>query len=321
MTSFSKKRAAPSDRLIPSNGKLISPWPVRTGVTIENGRAWFAASLVPWKKSFLYCLDTKTGELAYFTDHPNVTLQGAILAGGEKIYIPQGRAAPLSFHQKDGKPAGTVAQAGGVYCLLTEDDQLISGPQNQKEKNDQIRLNDPKTGKRLATFNQTNRVVIDSENAYLHTTGNLKQLHYKKQATLNQTISTHTTENKNTSQKINAIIKEIELLKTSPEKKLKQKEIETLKATIEKNNAIIAQAKSDLKTTWGWSIPHPAPLELIIAGPHLITGHLNHVHILDHKTGKLLQTLAVKGNAHGITAAHGQLIISTDQGYIHTFAR
>ena len=316
-----KKRAAPSDRLIPSNGKLISPWPVRTGVTIDQGRAWFAASLVPWKKSYLHCLDAKTGETAHLTEHTNLTLQGAILAGGEKIYIPQGRAAPLAFHQKDGKSAGTVAQAGGVYCLLTEDHQLISGPQNQREKNEQMRLNDPKTGKRLATFNQTNRVVVDRQNAYLHTTGNLKQILFKKQNTLNHTITTLTNENKNTSQKINAIIKEIETLKTAKEKAPKQKEIEALKATIDKNNNLISQAKTNLKSTTGWSIPHPAPLELIIAGPHLITGHLNQVHILDLKTGKLLQTLPVKGNAHGLTVAHGQLIISTDQGLIHTFGQ
>ncbi|MDB4530592.1 PQQ-binding-like beta-propeller repeat protein, partial [Akkermansiaceae bacterium] len=63
-----KKQAAPSDRLIPSNGKLISPWPVRTGITVENGRAFFAASLLPWKTSYLWCINAKTAERAYLTE-------------------------------------------------------------------------------------------------------------------------------------------------------------------------------------------------------------------------------------------------------------
>ena len=101
--SLWKKRAAPSDRLVPSNGKLISPWPVRTGVTVENGRAWFAASLLPWKISYLWCIDATTAEQIYLTEHNGVTLQGAMLAGGDRLYIPQGRAAPVVLKQDDGK--------------------------------------------------------------------------------------------------------------------------------------------------------------------------------------------------------------------------
>ncbi|MDA8961688.1 PQQ-binding-like beta-propeller repeat protein, partial [bacterium] len=139
-----KKQAAPSDRLIPSNGKLISPWPVRTGITVENGRAFFAASLLPWKTSYLWCINAKTAERAYLTEHQGVTLQGAMLAGGDRLYIPQGRAAPITLNQNDGKKTGTIGQAGGTFCLLTEDNQLIAGPPNQKERDEQLRIADPK---------------------------------------------------------------------------------------------------------------------------------------------------------------------------------
>ncbi len=38
---------APDAKRIPSNTKLVSPWPVRTGILIEDDRAYFAASLFP----------------------------------------------------------------------------------------------------------------------------------------------------------------------------------------------------------------------------------------------------------------------------------
>ncbi len=82
------KRAAPSDRLIPSNGKLISPWPVRTGVLVQDGKAWFAASLVPWEKAYLWCVDAATGDEktgGFVAEHRDIRLQGAMLAGGDRL--------------------------------------------------------------------------------------------------------------------------------------------------------------------------------------------------------------------------------------------
>ncbi|MEM7384585.1 MAG: PQQ-binding-like beta-propeller repeat protein, partial [Verrucomicrobiota bacterium] len=126
-----EKRAAPTERLIPNDGHLISPWPVRTGVLIQNGRAYFAASLMPWQTSYLYAADPATGqhdgEGLYQRQKEGVTLQGALLASKTQLYVPQGRAAPLAFSLKEGAMSGFIKEAGGVFCILTEDDQLLSG--------------------------------------------------------------------------------------------------------------------------------------------------------------------------------------------------
>ena len=208
-----KKQAAPSDRLIPSNGKLISPWPVRTGITVENGRAFFAASLLPWKTSYLWCIDAKTAERAYLTEHQGVTLQGAMLAGGDRLYIPQGRAAPITLNQNDGKKTGTIGQAGGTFCLLTEDNQLIAGPPNQKERDEQLRIADPKSGKRLTTFNNTTRVVVTEGKAYLHSIGNLQCLDLTRKAQLETLLSSQRAALKKLDPKVETNLAQIEALK------------------------------------------------------------------------------------------------------------
>ncbi len=49
--------AAPNKKRIASNRKIISLWPIRTGVLVDDGKATFAASLVPWQPSLLWTVE------------------------------------------------------------------------------------------------------------------------------------------------------------------------------------------------------------------------------------------------------------------------
>ncbi|MCH2331546.1 MAG: PQQ-binding-like beta-propeller repeat protein, partial [Roseibacillus sp.] len=64
---------------------------------------------------------------------------------------------------------------GGVFCLVTEDNQLISGPKSQKAKDNQLFLTDAK-GARVATFNDTSCAGVTNGIAYHHTRGFLKSI-------------------------------------------------------------------------------------------------------------------------------------------------
>ena len=55
-------RPKPLERLILNNGRLIPFWPIRTGVLVRGGTAYFAASLLPWKESYLCAVDADTGK-------------------------------------------------------------------------------------------------------------------------------------------------------------------------------------------------------------------------------------------------------------------
>jgi outer membrane protein assembly factor BamB len=253
-----KRRPAPSPRLIASDGKLISPWPVRTGVLVDRGRAWFAASLLPWQPSYLCCLDAATGSMqgGFVAEHGELTLQGAMLAAGDLLFVPQGRSAPLTFNRSNGSRGDTIGQAGGVLCVLTEGNQLLAGPQNQKAPTSLVRLTDLTTGKTIATFNKTTRVTVAGTKAYLHSGNHLLAL---------------------------------DLATTPP--------------------------------TTLWRSPQPAPEELIATGSHLVLGLHDRVILVDTHSGGQSATLTVDGTAHGLAAAAGQLLVSTDRGTIHAFGR
>ena len=63
-----KFQAAPGDRMVLGNNRLISTWPARGGVVIEDDRVYFAASIFPMMGTFIYCLDAGTGEVIWLND-------------------------------------------------------------------------------------------------------------------------------------------------------------------------------------------------------------------------------------------------------------
>lgn len=84
-------RAGEGDRRMPGNGRIISTWPVRTGVVVESGQARFAAGLFPLQGVFQYALDAKTGqELA--KGKLAFSPQGYMQRRGGNIMVSQGRA-------------------------------------------------------------------------------------------------------------------------------------------------------------------------------------------------------------------------------------
>ncbi|MCE9553186.1 MAG: PQQ-binding-like beta-propeller repeat protein, partial [Planctomycetes bacterium] len=52
----------PQKRLILSDGRLISSIPIRTGVVVDGGTAYFAAALLPWEPAVLCAVDAMTGK-------------------------------------------------------------------------------------------------------------------------------------------------------------------------------------------------------------------------------------------------------------------
>ncbi len=96
-------RAAPNGRHVIGNERLISVWPVRGGPVLVDGQIHFTAGVWPFEGTFLYVVDTASGELVNSEpantapQHDVVTLnnmtpQGYLAANDTKLFIPQGRS-------------------------------------------------------------------------------------------------------------------------------------------------------------------------------------------------------------------------------------
>ena len=290
--------ASPDNRYITSNRKIISMWPVRTGVLLQNGKALFGGSLVPWEPSYLWTVNAENGSVeaegCYRTDVEAVTLQGALLASSKRIYAPQGRAAPLSFDIATGKPLGAIGEAGGVFCILTEDEMLLAGPQHQKASDNEVRLADAQNRQRIATFSGTNRILVEGDHAWIPIGDKLKMLIRSEyvQAQIDAATS-------------RAIL---------ADKKLKDENAKRdAKAALEKATKRQADA-------WRWEVGCPAPKGFIKTADAVIVGLDNEVRAYDEKTGEELWSHSVEGIAHGLAVSDGRLFVSTGRGHIYAFA-
>ena len=158
------------ERRILSNGRVISAWPVRTGVHVLEGVAYFGASLLPWRSSFLCAVDARTGtrdeSRAHFERDLGTgwSLEGALLLSNQSVIVPQGRVAPLVFERATGEPQGTLEGGGGSFCLLTDDDQVLHGPGN---KDGWITASTASSRAKLASYARGNAIVVEGDTAYM----------------------------------------------------------------------------------------------------------------------------------------------------------
>ena len=313
-----KSLAAPKDHRIASNGKLVSLWPVRTGVTIHDGKAYFAASLTPWEPSLLWSVDPMTGKTGkpgtWKRELKGVTLQGASLVGQGKLFSPQGRAAPLVYDLTDGTPKGAIGHAGGVFCLLDESGRLIAGPPNQRAGDDQIRVVDPVTNQQLVTFNGAARVVIAGDVACVQNGNKLRCIDYRKSNELRAVVRNSNAENKALKKQLAELKKKAE--PTPEEKKLIEdipKKMEALAAQAGTSNQALLKCEK-------WQIDFQTPHDLIVAGNAIIAGIDNEVRALNIETGELLWSAAIKGRAMGLAVIDGRLYVSSHHGDVYAFA-
>lgn len=126
-----QKRAAPEDRRVLGHGKMISLWPLRTSIVVDDGVAYFGAGVFPAEGVFLYAVDAKTGKTIWCNDatgenpRSKIAPQGYMLASKTNLYVPMGRVSPASFDRKTGRLLHETSfgkNVGGSYALLVDDD-------------------------------------------------------------------------------------------------------------------------------------------------------------------------------------------------------
>ncbi len=106
-------RAAPVERRIPVYGQLQSNWPLSGQVLTAGGLAYLAAGILNFDGTHLYALDIASGQLQWQNNtsghldaeqHTGVSVQGAMILSGDKLYLPGGNAvSPAIYNTADGR--------------------------------------------------------------------------------------------------------------------------------------------------------------------------------------------------------------------------
>ena len=156
-------------RLVINNDRLISFFPVRTGVLIRDERAYFGAALLPWRDALLCSVDATTGTLdkpaTYIAPCKDATLEGAMLVANDRLIVPQGRVAPLLFHRRNGKRLGNLPGGGGVTVVLTDRGETVRAEGGAAARPGQVGIY--KDDEKIASFPRGRAMVIRPETIYV----------------------------------------------------------------------------------------------------------------------------------------------------------
>lgn len=170
------------------NDRMISRWPVRTGVIIEEETAYFAASMLPWQASYVCAVDAgtgkPTGEGRYVKQFDDLTMEGPIVSSGEKIIVPQGRISPLIFKRKTGEKQGTLPGSGGCFVLITPEKNIVHNPNSKKNFMVETSAVESSKEPSVMSYEHGKGMVISGDTAYIMADYSISAFHRKNKKTL-----------------------------------------------------------------------------------------------------------------------------------------
>lgn len=331
-----KLRAGPNDERILARGRMISRWPVRTGVLVDDGIAYFGAGVFPHENIYLYAVEAATGKVVWKNDaisqddagRNDLTPQGYLLATKDTLFVPSGRTLAAAFKRATGeflsKPqpgwrGDGGGQVGGTQAFLA-DDQIYSVGEHHILALDQDKQ---KTG--FGWFAGT-QMTLAGDMGYMangkeivaidrikHAEGTRERHKAEtKAAALDKDLKKHPA--LDALKKLQKSPKDAELAqgyeKLRGDYQAKKDEITRLKAT--------AKEAADTGIKWRFASPHDSAL--ILAGNTLVAGGKGEVVGLDTASGKELWKFTVDGEARGLAASGGHLVVSTTTGKVYAFA-
>ena len=302
-----KFNAAPEPTRILGRGKMCSMWPVRTGVLVDRGVAYFGAGIFPAERVFIYAVDAATGALVWKNDtvgfesgsgaRGGFTPQGYLLASNEFLFFPSGRALPACFSRADGRflyqrglSFRTWGVVGGCFALIA-DDRLISGATEMVEF-------DVKTGTAKFAWYEGKRLLVTKRVSYMLNDNGITALDRINYPRLQN-------EKKAIAQKRAAL------------KRQKPKDLDRQLAALDEQEKRVVE---ELKKCVLWRVERKGLEHMIIAANLLIAGGDGEVVAIDRNTGRVVWTWHVDGVAKGLAVADGRLVVSTTTGAIYTFA-
>ncbi|MHC4518686.1 MAG: outer membrane protein assembly factor BamB family protein, partial [Planctomycetota bacterium] len=294
-------KAHEDDRRLPGNGRIISYWPIRCGIVVDDNTVYFGAGLFPKEGMYLFALNTQDGTVRW-KQSIGISGQGYMLASSQSLYVPTGRTNPVRFARGDGKRQGGYSSGGGAYAILTND-ILASGPGRGEKA---IVVSDVKTREALASFNGL-RMLVHGNIAYLQSETKLSALNRVRYLELSRRRNKLTEERE-------------QLVKQLRSSQKDTAEEERFKSRFQELKIRIGELSAEMSQCYLWTVDCDACYSLILADDTLIAGGKDYVGAIELSEGKEIWRARVEGTAYGLSLANGRLFVSTDRGVIHCFS-
>ncbi len=277
-------RAAPRDDKLLGNERMISRWPPRSGVVVDDGVVYVTAGMWPSEGVYVYAVRAEDGSVIWRNDTSGamymklphngaeamtgVAPQGYLLASDDTLLVPTGRSVPAAFDRETGRflyyRAAENKRNGGAWASVSGDLVFCGlhpgGPdidvrlgEASPAKGDGLMAWDCRTGTSKLRLEGKHRVVVKGDTVYASGSGS---------------VSAHS------------------------------------------RNAL-NQVK--------WQTPCDRVYSLILAGDTLFAAGRGEVLAINSANGDVLWTSPVNGQARGLAVADGRLLVSATTGDITCF--
>ncbi len=314
-----KLRCGPEEDYLLARGDLISLWPVRTGVTVDDGIAYFGAGIFPHEDVYLYAVEPRTGKIVWKRDNisesdagrNDLSPQGHFLLSEKTLFVPSGRSMPFFFDRKNGKQLVKTSTSwrssgviGGFRAILAWDDILVGGTLHYmglKQAKHSV-----KTG-----FFEGQQMAVAGDTAFMVTGKKVMKVDRRPYAQMTVKRQSNINKNRTLSRSVYSIIR------SGKKAEEKAKHLKSLNAQIE---AIRKENKEISKNGVLWSTKTSLDSAIVVAGNTVIAGGVNEVAAFDIESGKQVWNSKVPGEVRGLAVVENHLIVSTNTGDIVCFA-
>lgn len=293
------RRLAPTDRRIPGNGRLISAWPVRTGVLVLDGTVHAFAGLYPQQGVWGARLAADTGDVLSQQAY-DFSPQGYLLASTDWIYVPTGRGNPVAVARATGKPGRTFDGPGGNFAVVT-DEELVTGRGNDAS----LASLASDTGERLAQY-AAGQLVAAPQHSYLLGRGHLIALDRRRHADLGRQL-----------RQLQAEVQELQArLRRLP---AGDPQITAGRNRLKELGTTIDAVERGREACRRWSVPCPLQGALAAVDDVVVAGGTNALWGIATDTGEVRWRVALDGEVLGLAIAGDTLVASTAQGGLWCF--
>ncbi|MDE2656488.1 MAG: PQQ-binding-like beta-propeller repeat protein [Verrucomicrobiota bacterium] len=294
-----KTQLGPRDYRIPGNSRIISRWPLRTGIIVIGDLAYCAAGMFPSEGVLITAIEADTGKIKWQQKQTDLPAQGYMLASHTRLYVPAGRNNPVVLNRADGKRIRVVSGQGGTYALLTGDN-LVFGP----GKTGTLGFVESNQSDQLATF-KGNHMIVTPSRSFLQSDTDLSALDRSRYLDLAR-------KRRPLKSRLGKLQDELKKVKAGERQRQILKEAGKLGKQLD-------EVQSAMQECFAWRVPSSQPLSMVLAGQTLITGGHNEVAAYSAKDGSQLWRVRADGEVFGLAVADGRLYTSTSKGVIHCY--
>lgn len=321
---------SPATERVIGNGRMISLWPLRTGLLVENDVVFMAAGIFPYEGLYVCAVDAITGreiwkndtagDLAWELQYGGMAPQGYLLVSENTLYVPSGRAMPAAFDRKSGKFESFLSgggKAGGTWALIDEGN-LVAGD-NNVGKPTKIVFDDKTKRSRgdiFASFPGID-LVLTRDTAYTLTETSIVAINRNAYQAAASELPKIAARRKEVSKQISDAR---EAMKAAAKTGEDPKPATTKLSALTKEISELSRREKELNASRiKWTFPRSGLTTIALAGNTVISGGKGVIQSIDAATGKSEWQAKIEGQVIGTSVGDDRLFVSSTTGEIYCF--